>query len=201
MTAPAIREVLEGIVSYAHVAGCRCGGESPNEATTDPMCPRVRQEMADAILALVGEVERERWKCKASATADPPQDCDMPFCGCDPTFHAVMETLQESGWLPCEEADRLRAALAEQEGCLDRLAEIFHTVSEETRVAEVVEWERAAQCSRAEDDLYGWNFYEGMRAGANAADILYQRLGRAIDEGRATKQPAGQPDAPAAGGE
>jgi hypothetical protein len=29
---------------------------------------------------------------------DPPQDCDWPFCGCDPHATKVIEALQEMGW-------------------------------------------------------------------------------------------------------
>ena len=36
-------------------------------------------------------------KCMAMNAADPPQDCDWPFCGCDPVAAKVVETLQESG--------------------------------------------------------------------------------------------------------
>lgn len=36
--------------------------------------------------------------CKARASAsDPPQDCDWPFCGCDPRADKVLATLQECG--------------------------------------------------------------------------------------------------------
>jgi hypothetical protein len=40
------------------------------------------------------------YKCKAQPTADPPQDCDWPVCGCDPYADKVIEALQESGKLP-----------------------------------------------------------------------------------------------------
>jgi hypothetical protein len=38
-------------------------------------------------------------KCMASATSDPPQDCDAPFCGCDPAWSACIEMLQECNLL------------------------------------------------------------------------------------------------------
>lgn len=75
-------------------------------------------------------------------------------------------------------------ALADRDARLARLveelAEMFHDISEDKRLAEMAEWERDARRFRAEGDMYGWNFYEGMRAGGNATDILYQRLGRRI---------------------
>jgi hypothetical protein len=42
------------------------------------------------------------WKCKAQPTADPPQDCDWPTCGCDPYADKVVEALQESGKLAAQ---------------------------------------------------------------------------------------------------
>lgn len=45
--------------------------------------------------------EEQSFQCKAKplATADPPQDCDWPLCGCDPYAEKVIAALQESGWL------------------------------------------------------------------------------------------------------
>ena len=40
------------------------------------------------------------WQCKAQRTADPPQDCNHPFCGCDPHAERIIETLLECGWGP-----------------------------------------------------------------------------------------------------
>ena len=34
--------------------------------------------------------------CKAQPTADPPQDCDWPWCGCDPAADKVLEAIQEN---------------------------------------------------------------------------------------------------------
>jgi hypothetical protein len=41
--------------------------------------------------------EQPRWTCKAKRTADPPQDCNWPFCGCDPYANKVIDTIEESG--------------------------------------------------------------------------------------------------------
>jgi hypothetical protein len=36
--------------------------------------------------------------CKARASAsDPPQECDWPFCGCDPVADKVLDAIRESG--------------------------------------------------------------------------------------------------------
>jgi hypothetical protein len=37
-------------------------------------------------------------RCKANTTADPPQDCDFPFCGCFEMATKTIEALQECGW-------------------------------------------------------------------------------------------------------
>lgn len=39
------------------------------------------------------------FKCKARRTADPPEDCDWPTCGCDPYADKVIAALEESGKL------------------------------------------------------------------------------------------------------
>lgn len=36
------------------------------------------------------------WKCKAQPTADTPQDCDWPWCGCDPHADKVIAAIQEN---------------------------------------------------------------------------------------------------------
>lgn len=36
------------------------------------------------------------WRCKANRTADPPQDCDWPFCGCDPYASKVVDAVAEA---------------------------------------------------------------------------------------------------------
>lgn len=38
-------------------------------------------------------------KVRAAGLTDPPQDCDWPFCGCDPKADAVIEALEEMGAL------------------------------------------------------------------------------------------------------
>lgn len=61
------------------------------------------------------QIERQsQWTCKAKRTADPPQDCNWPFCGCDPYANKVIDTIEESGikvtpldeWQPIESAPR-----------------------------------------------------------------------------------------------
>jgi len=47
---------------------------------------------------LVATIE-PHFKCKAQRTADPPQDCDWPTCGCDPYANKVIEALVELGKL------------------------------------------------------------------------------------------------------
>jgi hypothetical protein len=41
----------------------------------------------------------ENRKCKARSSSGPEtQDCDWPFCGCDPHADKVIEAIQESGF-------------------------------------------------------------------------------------------------------
>lgn len=56
----------------------------------------VRTAYEASVLAF-SDLQRERtWKCKAQLTADPPQDCDWPSCGCDPYADKVLAALEEA---------------------------------------------------------------------------------------------------------
>jgi len=72
-----------------------------------------------------------------------------------------------------DRADEVEAALA-------RIMRALEAASEE-RYQELKNWEREAAKWKAEGDMYGWNFHQGMAAGANWCDIFYQRIGREID--------------------
>lgn len=39
-------------------------------------------------------------QCAANHASDPPQDCDAPFCGCNPAWSDCIQMLQECGWNP-----------------------------------------------------------------------------------------------------
>jgi len=48
--------------------------------------------------ALPAREQPTLFECKARAgKTDPPQDCDWPFCGCDPKAERVLEAIRESG--------------------------------------------------------------------------------------------------------
>ena len=55
------------------------------------------------------------FKCKAQRTADPPQDCDWPFCGCDPYANKVLNAIEESGFeiRPIAHSDTMPAGTQE----------------------------------------------------------------------------------------
>jgi len=74
---------------------------------------------------------RAEFTCKARRTADPPEDCDWPTCGCDPYAEKVLATIEEQApglfaiqrqhekWnadltalMSCEAGRALRAAVA-----------------------------------------------------------------------------------------
>ena len=40
---------------------------------------------------------RTGWKCKVKRTAAPPQDCNWPFCGCDPAANRVRDAIEGGG--------------------------------------------------------------------------------------------------------
>jgi flagellar biosynthesis/type III secretory pathway protein FliH len=42
------------------------------------------------------QADRPSFRCCAQRTADPPQDCDWPTCGCDDYASKVIAALQES---------------------------------------------------------------------------------------------------------
>lgn len=60
--------------------------------------------------------EAERVLCAArhsDGEGNDPQDCDWPFCGCDPRADKVVEALQECGWVSPKAAEAsLRSAKA-----------------------------------------------------------------------------------------
>lgn len=88
---------LRGVLQkYGKHDGCGCAYGSRGERIASPTC----------------DLDAERTeirKCPASATSDPPQDCDAPFCGCNPAWLDALAKAQESGWLNAKEAARLRA--------------------------------------------------------------------------------------------
>lgn len=49
-------------------------------------------------LGRVPSAPGSRHRCKAQYAMPEPQDCDWPFCGCDPHANRVLEALQESGY-------------------------------------------------------------------------------------------------------
>ena len=72
----------------------------------------------------------------------------------------------------------------------------FDAASEE-RLGCMDEWQKAAEKSKGEGDMYGWNFYQGMAAGGNWCDILYGRVRREVEKieaaaGRETPPPETQ---------
>lgn len=79
-------------------------------------------DIVDPAVLPLPEDDREfpiQWSCKAQASTDPPQDCDWPFCGCDPQAEKVIDAIEESGrYVPAKasappEDGRLRALISE----------------------------------------------------------------------------------------
>lgn len=63
---------------------------------------------------------------------------------------------------------------------LDRLMAVFNEASDE-RYENLKEWENLGRRWQSEGDGYGYNFHQGMAAGANWCDIYYRRVGREIE--------------------
>ena len=83
----------------------------------------------------------DKWTCKAQPTADPPQDCDWPYCGCDPHAQEVMECLIESGWAPEEEARRMREQIAQAHELLSAVVERSPEIAQSKEFVEkCAEW-------------------------------------------------------------
>jgi hypothetical protein len=72
---------------------------------------------AAALAAQAQEIERLKptWKCRAQRTADPPQDCGWPDCGCDPHANKVLEAVNPDikRWRTEAQINRERAEAAE----------------------------------------------------------------------------------------
>ena len=64
---------------------------------------------------------------------------------------------------------------------IDKVQADLDDASEE-RYRFLKERESEAERWKAEGDMYGWNFHQGMAGGANWCDIFYRRIGRALDE-------------------
>jgi molecular chaperone DnaK (HSP70) len=79
-----------------------------------------------------------------------------------------------------DEKDRTIAALkAAVEQALQRVLTSLSSAADE-RFARLGEWRQESERWKADGDMYGWNFFQGMASGANWADILYQRIGREV---------------------
>lgn len=51
------------------------------------------------MVRLVDAAKPKLRRCAATMGFDPPQDCDAPFCGCNPAWHDCIEMLRETGLL------------------------------------------------------------------------------------------------------
>ena len=67
----------------------------------------------DAMARAVAERVVSQYPCRAQRTADPPQDCGAPFCGCRPAWADAVQMLLECGWGPCADRDARLARLGE----------------------------------------------------------------------------------------
>lgn len=89
-----------------------CQFNKPNCDGTDG-CRDI--ELMREAAAVLATPRAPSFKCKARASADPPQDCDWPFCGCDSYAEKVITALEESGKLVATPP----ASPAEPKGCIN----------------------------------------------------------------------------------
>lgn len=78
-----IRRTVENCIKYS-LSSCTWGHEADIKFLL---------EQYDALVA-----EAKPQRCAALNPADPPQDCDAPFCGCNPEWSKCIEWLVEAGW-------------------------------------------------------------------------------------------------------
>lgn len=79
-------------------------------APNSPIAPGTTR--AAVVAGVVEQLELMRTKCRADQYSDPPQDCDMPFCGCDPLWTEALHAASEAGWLDSREAGKLQLELS-----------------------------------------------------------------------------------------
>jgi hypothetical protein len=81
----------------------------------------------------------------------------------------------------CEPTGVGSAELHRVPAVLDAIHALWKEADEE-RWQEQKDWERQAEKWKAEGDMYGWNFHQGMGAGANWCSLFFDRIRRKVDE-------------------
>jgi hypothetical protein len=145
--------------------------EVPVDKVTDERLIELRDEYRDGCLiwnictellaARARIAESTPRKCAADMYADPPRDCDAPFCGCHPEWHKVIEMLQECGWQSPEQlraqprlTDEEREACGRGAGAMELLHDharalpVLHTVLK--KASEIVKGNSDMGAKRAE---------------------------------------------------
>ena len=127
------------------------------------------------------------WTCKARRTADPPEDCDWPNCGCDPYADKVLAALEEQapglfGVMRDNEVLKAKLAAAEatqtalqaerEQIVTDRNHAVHRQAMLETQVAELEATQTAQAHQLAEiirripaSDLEAWGILDVLAAG------------------------------------
>jgi hypothetical protein len=89
----------------------------------------------------------------------------------------------------CRVGDRLDIALFAVEQV--RRAVVTLNEASEERYQFLKEREAEAEKWKAEGDMHGWNFHQGLAAGANWCDIFYRRAARLLQSAAIASVPAG----------
>lgn len=116
-----LRDAAADSESEANTLLAQAPNMGPTKERSYRRCAEESMERAKALRAWADELGASKTEgicCKANRTADPPQDCDAPYCGCNPEWTRCIEWLVEAGWQKggvheTTEVARLRAALYE----------------------------------------------------------------------------------------
>lgn len=81
-------------------------------------CEKIAELAGADIIERAGGQDAVLCAAKHSDTgANDPQDCDWPFCGCDPKADKVIEAIQESGFTLVKDEDLLKDDKAGERHC------------------------------------------------------------------------------------
>lgn len=92
-----IREALGKLTRYDFVEHHPADPGLPAWTETRPVADGGWLSYADVLAALDAPAPAV-CKVRAAGKTDPPQDCDWPFCACDPYAAKVVDAVFDSGW-------------------------------------------------------------------------------------------------------
>jgi hypothetical protein len=103
--------------SGANLPGLRCRAIETEQALT------LLGDIAIRALTAAPAETVGGWKCGADRYGPDPQDCNWPYCGCDPHAERVMSDLAEHGWYTPDEVSDLKRQILPAEAIRKALKE------------------------------------------------------------------------------